>query len=324
MEMKSATTQSTNPVLGWAAMCMALVTWASFSLSMRAIGASALTTGDVALLRFGVPALLLLPLLPRQIVTLRAVPRVQGLMIAVGAGLPFFLLVAAGGHLTSAAHVSALVAGTAPLAVAILSRLLMGTRAGYLPGLAIIIGGIVLLVAGLGQLNTGMIAGAGLLLCGSLLWGTYTLAMRLRAISPLTCLMLVTYPSFVGIVLLMLTGAVETHLASVDTRQIALFGIVQGIGTGLASTLVYTVAVRHLGAIRGATMGALAPAIVTLAAIPLLDEQPSVLTMFGVVTVALGVALANTRQKAGSSSAAAPFPSRWQRMFQGGDTSQKA
>lgn len=288
-----------SSLLGWAAMCAALITWAGFGLSMRGIGASALTPSDVALLRFAVPALLLLPILTSRVRELRTMSVVPIIMIAVGAGLPFFALVAAGGRSTSAAHVSALVAGTAPLAVMLLARILLHQKGAYLPGPAIIILGVVLLVAGLGGLDTSMIAGAGLLLCASCLWGIYTLGMRLAVVPPVTCLMLVTYPSAVSIVLLKLTGIFDTNLAAVDFHQIALFAGVQGLGTGIVSTLAYAVAVRHLGALRCATTGALAPALVTIAAIPLLGEMPSPLTMMGVAAVAIGVALANARQGTG-------------------------
>ena len=287
-----------TPAVGWAAMGAALVTWAGFILSMRSFGASALTPSDVALRRFVVPALVLLPLLPsrlREIGSLRPAP---ALMIAVGAGLPFFALVAAGGRFTSAAHVSALVAGTAPLAVSILARVLLGQRPAHGPGLAVIVLGIALLVAGLGGLAPGMLLGAGLLLAASLFWGAYTLGMRQAGLSPLACLMLVTYPSAIAIALLKVAGVFETRLASVDPREILLFAGVQGIGTGIVSTLVYAIAVRHLGALRCATMGALAPVLATGAAIPLLGEQPGLATMVGVVAVAMGVAIANARRGA--------------------------
>ena len=287
-----------NALVGWAAMGAALVTWSGFSLSMRGIGASALSPSDVALLRFAVPALILLPLLPSRLRRLKAVRIGPALMIAFGAGLPFFALVAAGSHFTSAAHVSALVAGTAPLAVAILGRLFLGQRGASVPGLAVIVLGIALLVAGLGGLDARVLAGAALLLGASLLWGSYTLGMRLAGVTPMTCLMLVTYPSAIAIALLKAVGVFETHLGSVDPHQLLVFSAVQGIGTGLVSTLVYAVAVRHLGALRCATMGALAPVLVTGAAIPLLGEQPTPLTLVGVVAVALGVTLANGRRAA--------------------------
>ncbi|WP_058599691.1 DMT family transporter [Aureimonas ureilytica] len=294
-----------NSMLGWAAMCAALVTWAGFSLSMRGIGASALTPSDVALLRFAVPALILLPLVPARLRELKSVRLAPALMIVMGAGLPFFGLVAAGGRFTSAAHVSALVAGTAPLAVAILARVLTGQRGASLPGLATIVLGIALLVLGLGVVDGRVIAGAALLLAASFLWGTYTMGMRLAAVTPMTCLMLVTYPSAIAIALLKASGVFESHLGSIDPHQVLVFAGVQGIGTGIVSTLVYAIAVRHLGALRCATMGALAPVLVTGAAIPLLGEQPTLLTIVGVVAVALGVAMANTRRAGPSRPARA-------------------
>ena len=63
------------PTAGWIAMGLTLLIWASFPLSIRAIGGSALTPVDVALLRFGVPALVLLPVLRSRAAALRALPQ---------------------------------------------------------------------------------------------------------------------------------------------------------------------------------------------------------------------------------------------------------
>lgn len=90
-------------LLGWAALTVTVLIWAAFALTIRAIGHSPLTPGDVALIRFLIPAALLLPLLPSRLPALRRVPPHAALMIAAGAGLPFFLIAAAGGASTSAA-----------------------------------------------------------------------------------------------------------------------------------------------------------------------------------------------------------------------------
>lgn len=71
-------------------MAATVVVWAGFALSIRGIGASGLTTMDVALIRFTTPVILLSPWIPR---TLRSLSRERPAVVAalcVGAGLPYF------------------------------------------------------------------------------------------------------------------------------------------------------------------------------------------------------------------------------------------
>lgn len=283
---------------GWVALIAALGIWAGFALSIRAIGQSPLSVGEVALIRFIVPALLLLPWLPGRMAMLRRVPVRHVAMIAAGAGLPFFLVAAAGGRATSAAHVSALVAGTTPLAVALLGHLLYRetVTTGQKRALAVIAGGVVLLVCGLGAQGLSFASGVALLLGASLMWGGYTLSLRRVALDPLGCTMLVTYPSLVMLAPLVLGGLLPVHPGGIDVSAALPFILVQGIGSGVLSTLTYAIAIRHLGAQRCASVGALAPVLATLLAVPLLGEVPGALAMAGVAAVTMGVLLFNVRR----------------------------
>lgn len=290
-DLASSRGASRARLIGWAALLLTLLTWAGFSLSIRAIGASALTPGDVALLRFSVPALLMLPFLPSRLPALRRLAPRHGLMIGCGAGLPFFLVAAAGGRWTSAAHVSALVAGTTPLSFALLGWLLWRepVSAARRLGLAVIALGVVLLVAGVGGLHWSALGGAGLLLLASLLWGLYTHGLRKSGLDPLACVMLVSYPSLAALLVLLLSGLLDSHLAAIAPREALPFLLVQGLGAGLVSTLGYSLAIRLLGPAVCATVGALAPVLAALLAIPLLGEWPSALALGGVVVVTAGV-----------------------------------
>ncbi|HCT35249.1 MAG TPA: EamA/RhaT family transporter, partial [Sulfitobacter sp.] len=105
-------------MVGYLAIAVTVLVWAGFALSTRAASGAQLTFGDVALIRSGIPALFFLPFLPKRIAVLRQLPARRWLMIAAGAGLPFFWLAAMGGAQTSATHVGALIAGTTPVSVA--------------------------------------------------------------------------------------------------------------------------------------------------------------------------------------------------------------
>ncbi len=294
---------SAATVAGWAALCLTLIVWAGFSLSIRAIGASVLTPGDVALIRFLVPAVAMLPFLRSRWPALRALPLKHWAMIAGGAGLPFFLIAAAGGRLTSAAHVSALIAGTVPLSFALLGWLIWREPVDVARkrSLAVIVAGVALLVAGLGTLHWGVLGGAAVLLSASMLWGLYTHGLRKSGLDPLACVMVVTYPSLFLLAPLMGAGVLESHLGQIGGplgwRDTLPFILAQGVGVGLLSTLGYSLSIRLLGPLRCATAGAMAPVLATLMAIPLLGEQPSFTAFCGVLAVTAGVLLASRPPK---------------------------
>lgn len=255
-----------RPWVGWLTMGLTLVIWASFSLSIRAIGSSSLAPTDVALIRFLVPALALAPFLPSRFAALRALPVKCWVMVACGAGLPFFLI--------------ASLLWREPVSPARMRRL------------ALILVGVALMVWGFGAQSPHAMVGAGVLLLASLLWGIYTHGLRLAGLGPLSGVMVVTYPSVVALAALVGSGLVESRLAAAPVNELLMFAAVQGVGVGLFSTLLYGMSIRLLGAAKCAMVGALAPVLATLLAIPLLGESPTALTAFGVIVVSLGVVLA--------------------------------
>jgi drug/metabolite transporter (DMT)-like permease len=95
------------------------------------------------------------------------------------------------------------------------------------------------------------------------------------------------------LVVLMLSGAVTTHLGRFTLTEAAPFLLVQGLGTGLISSLAYAMAISRLGPARSAVIGSLAPALTSVAAVPLIGEVLTPMIGAGVATITLGVILAN-------------------------------
>lgn len=287
---------TSSTLTGYAAILVAVTIWAGFALSIRAMGTSALSTADVALIRYGTPALLLCPFIPSRWPMLRRVGLADALMVFAGAGLPFFWIAAAGGAATSTAHVSALIAGTVPIAVALVAFLLTGARvpARRMGGLAVIALGVLALVLAQSQGGRGPIWwGATMLLTASLLWGAYTIGLRRTGLDAIGCTLLVTLPSFVILLALFACGLVDTHVGAFGLIEAMPFLLVQGIGVGVVSTLTYAVAITRLGPARSAAIGSLAPVLATLGAIPLLGEALTPAIALGVGAITLGVILAN-------------------------------
>lgn len=290
-----------RPGSGLLAMALTVLVWAAFALSIRAIATSAWDPADVALLRFGVPLLVLAPWLPRSLRRLRGERPAVLAALAVGAGLPFFLLSAAGGALSSATLVGLVVPGSVPLFVTALAALLWRTRPGRrqlvaLAGVVVGIGAIAaadLLQGGAG----GRATGTAVLLVAGLAWSVYTLGLRATRLDPVAAAVAVCLPSSAVAVLAVATGLLPSRLLQgvAPDRTLLLFALVQGVGVGVVAGLTYAVAIRELGAPRAATLGALSPVLVAVLAAPLLGERVDALVLAGGALVVTGVLVFHAR-----------------------------
>jgi drug/metabolite transporter (DMT)-like permease len=180
--------------------------------------------------------------------------------------------------------------------VALLSALVWSELPGRrrLAGLLDIIVGVSFLVAGLRVTASSELYGVTLLLAASFLWGAYTLGLRRAELDPLGCIMLITYPSLLVLLALRAIGVFETHISTISLNDIMPFVAVQGIGVGLLSSYAYSLAVSRLGSTRCATVGALAPVLTTVLAVPLLGEVPSLLSLLGVCVITAGIFVSNS------------------------------
>lgn len=282
-----------RPLVGYLAIAVTVLVWAGFALSTRAASGAQLTIGDVALIRSGIPALFFLPFLPKRIAVLRQLPARRWLMIAAGAGLPFFWLAAMGGAQTSATHVGALIAGTTPVSVAVLTWVIYRQRPAVLLPLGIILVGVAALIGASGNLAAGSLTGVALLLSASLLWGCYTLGLRGSGLDPIGCALVLALPSTLVLLPLLATGGLPSNLTQVRLAEAMPFILAQGIGVGLVSSLTYAIAIARLGVAKCAAIGSLAPAIAAVLAVPLLHEALTFGTILAVLTICAGVMLAN-------------------------------
>ncbi|MFK0253658.1 EamA family transporter [Streptomyces sp. NPDC090445] len=285
---------------GMIALVLTVLIWAAFALSARALSSSSLQPADAALLRFGVPLVVLAPALWRRRRALAAVRPAAALKVACGAGVPFFLAAMYGGSLTSAAFVGSIVPGMVPLFVAAL--MVAGGRGAprgtQTAGLALIAAGVVALVwRHVFPVNGSVLAGAGILLAASGLWALYTVGLKEVELDPVGSIGLLCLPSFAVMALLVLTGVLPSGLPSAAGSDIVLFLVVQGLGVGLCAGLLYAFAIRRLGAERSSAVGSLSPVLVVLLAVPLLGESPTLAVLVGVPLIAAGVFLANRRPR---------------------------
>lgn len=220
-------------------------------------------------------------------------------MMFIGAGIPFFWIAALGGAETSAAHVGALIAGTAPISVSLLSYFIEKVRysAHQIIGLCIIIAGVLLLVGTTSITCHGnIIKGTALLLTGSMLWGFNTIGIRRSRLDALSNTMLLALPSFLVLIVLLSVGVIHTSLTHIDHRILLPYILIQGIGVGIVSSLTYAIAISRIGATRSAVIGSLSPTLTTIAAVPLLGESLTMGIGIGITSITAGVVLANYKK----------------------------
>ncbi|MGJ8658112.1 MAG: DMT family transporter [Akkermansiaceae bacterium] len=280
---------------GYLVLYSVVIIWAGFALTLRAISTSGLTTADVALIRFAVPVIALLPAFASRFAELKKLRLSDALMVLCG-GIPFFFIASEGARTTSATHVGALVAGTAPLSVSLVYFVLERRglpRRQWLPLAIIVAGALGLVLAHSAGMNSEMIGGMGYLLMASLLWGVYSVGLRRSGLDAIGNGIVLAVGSLVVLIMLMLTGEVPSHLDTITFEQVAPFLLIQGLGVGLLSTVGYAFAISRLGTSKSATIGSLAPALAAILAVPFLGESISLSTAVSIFLITMGAILSN-------------------------------
>ena len=281
-----------NPVTaGYAGAVVTVLIWATWVLATRHTAATPLSTIDIGLIRFGVPAILLAPIWLRTGLLPKGVPLKLLVVMVAGAGALFFQVTAAALHATPAAPGGILLGGSMPLATALIGILLFGERPDRmrLAGLAAIIGGVVILLTA-SLTKSGMtLTGFLLLPIGAALWAGFTHAFRRSGLSALEGAAIIAVWSF--LIHLGLAAVFGTHLASASLPDLALQVTSQGILSGLVATFAYGTAIRALGSSQAAAFTAITPVLTTLGGAIFLGESFGGAEITAALVVGAGVAL---------------------------------
>lgn len=279
---------------GYAAVLSAVTIWGAWIVLTRHAVIGSLTPSAVALLRVGIPALILAPVLFRIGVWPKG-KTVPFLFCILGAGLPFLLIMGYAMRHAPAADIGPLVPGTMPIIVAVISAFLFKEKMGWAraTGFALCAAGIVI-VGGrsLMAANSATSFGHMLLLIAAFCWASYTVSFRLVGISAIEITALVGFWSAIAA----LPFGVPDLLSAFNKgaiNEIIVQALIQGIGSGLVALILYNVGIARLGASRAAAFVALVPALATVIAIPVLGEWPDLASILGVIATGFGVLLAS-------------------------------
>lgn len=280
---------------------MALL-WTGFNIISRLGGRSELTGFDIGALRFGVSALILLPVFLRRP---GAIAWRRLLVLSAFGGIGYALLVYCGFMFAPAAHAGILVNGGIPFSTALVAWILLGFRPNRGVLMAFAFTGLGIALMGWHSLNAGGAAprqwlGDLLFLAGALCWGVFGVLLRkwnLRPLDAMAGLATVSALLYLPVYLLFLPAS----LASAPAGQIVLQAVYQGIVVAIVGGMLFTFATQTIGPIKAALVLALVPGLTALAAVPLLGESIDAITVAGLVCVTLGAVF-------GAMASAPPSP----------------
>lgn len=281
------------PIGLFAALAAALVGSAWQLISRHGV-TTTLGPLDIALLRYGIPALLLCPFLFGKERGSPKAPRIALALLVIGGGLPFGLLVLVGAQWAPASHMGIFMAGSLPLFTAIGARIHKGEKVQgvRLIGLACIALGMALFAVG--SFRPGSLSWQGdlLFLAAAMLWALYSLAFGHCGLTPWQGAAFVNgWSTLLLLPLLWFTGM--PRLLGAPWPDVALQAVGQGVVAGTLGLVIYGVAISHLGAARASLSAAAVPVLTTLGAAFFMGEPITVAVVMALTLVVPGIVLAS-------------------------------
>lgn len=292
---RNAAISSQRTLIGSLTALASVLIWSGWIVFTRHGVTTDMSPVTLGLLRYSIPALIMLPLLLRSMAAFRRAGWFKCAVMVCGSGAPFFLICSLGMTIAPAAHVGVMLPGVMPMFVALFSLLLFGERYSgvRLLGYGLVLAGVVALGgAGLIEAGAGDWRGHALLLLSAASWACFTLAFKRSGLAAWQAAALVNAVS----ALIMVAISVFTDgpgLRDAPWQTIAIQGFAQGILSGLLALAAYGYAVGVLGASRASAFVSLTPALTAVLAAFTLGEWPDGLTIAAVLIVGAGVALAS-------------------------------
>ncbi len=280
--------------IGIAAALAATAIGAGWQIATRFGVTAVFAPIDLALLRYGVPGLLLMPLLLRRGLWPTQAPGWLAAPIVLGAGLPFGLVAMIGAGYAPVAHMGALLPGTMPIFTAAMAAFFLGERPTRrrIAGFAAIVAGVFAITGdSLADIGAATWRGDLLFMTAAAIWSVYTVAYRRSGLDPWHSIALISLSSLLAAIPIRI-WLVGTELPDVPLAAGLLQFAAQGLLAGLGGTWTFTLAIRHLGAGRAALSGALVPVLSTLGGAILLGELPGATVIFGIGLTIVGTTAA--------------------------------
>ena len=287
---------SNTTAFGLLAAVVTVLIWAGFMLVTRLAVQSNFTVEEILVLRLLPAFLVMSPFMFEIGILPRGQSWLQALILMFGASTISPYLISSGLAHAPASDGGALAPGMLPFWTALAAYFIIGEKPGLSRriGLAVILIGAILV--GLLQILTAeggdVWKGHLLFLGGSGIWAVHSVIFKQSGISPIHVLVIgIFWGTLVTTPLLFFTGNVNFQLVEIDDLIIMM--VLQSFVMGILAMLLFTYAVRLLGAAQTAAFGALIPILALLGGAVFLGEDVTALKFVGVALVAFGVFLAS-------------------------------
>lgn len=296
LTVKPILVSSRQRLLGTICALSTVLVWSGYFLSLRAGVLSPLGVLELSLIRYGLPALVLLPIFWRALPDYRAVPWPYLAGVVFGSGWVFFFISMLAMKQTSVLVGSTLIPGTAPAFVTLLAVLLFRQP---FPverrfGLGLILLGVFGFVAqAIFPMDINQLKGILLLLVAAIIWALFTLSVRQSGLAPLPVAALVVVPNGLAVGLWALLTNTPADFSTVSLTMIGVQVLFQGLLVGIFSGLFYSTAIRRLGAEPTSAIGSATPVVASVLAWLILNESISLLPAVALACTAAGVFFAS-------------------------------
>lgn len=285
--MKPATTP--NLAAGVMFGLLTALIWGGWPVFSRFSLTRALNAYDIAVLRFTVAGVLLLPF---WLKSLRG-PLKPGLiaLMFLGAGTPYLVLSGFGLSIAPANHFGVITPSCMLTFSSLAAWWLLDDRPtpSRLIGWPLIIVGVTLVGLRGFSLGGGDVWVGDLIFvaCG-LLWATYTIAFKRTGMTGLQATAWVNITSMLAL-LPFYIGLDLGNLGNASVKEVISQGFFQGVLSAVVALYCYNKALEILGVSRGAVFAALVPGVALILGIPVLGEIPGWIEVSGLLLVTLGM-----------------------------------
>jgi len=283
--------------LGVSTAVAAVTIWAVFLVNTRFAISSNFSVEEVLTLRLVTASIVTLPFMIKLGVLLRGQGFVSTIMIALVPSAVAPYIISSGLFYASASDSGALAPGTLPFWAALFSFLLIGEK----PSKLRLVG---LLAIATGALSVGLLQmldgssnpeswkGHLLFLLGACLWAIYTIYFKQARLRPVQGLVVgLFWGTLLLVPVLFMTG--EVSFSNVSIREIVWVCLLQGVLIGVLAMILYSIAIRCLGAAQTGAFGALTPILALFGGVVFLGETITTGGVMGIFLVAVGVILAS-------------------------------
>ena len=247
---------------------------------------------DVALMRYCVPAILLLPVWIPTFRKLKAAPG-WSIFAMLGWGAPFLWLVTASLKESNVVYLATIVPCTMPIFAVIAEKIFFNqqpTRA-QLVGFALIASAALMIVLNAIVGSSISLSSLVLMFLAAAGWSCYVVAFRHTGLTAAQGAAWVSVASTIIIFAIKLISGAE--LLPLTTDQIIFNAIAQGLISGFVAVLLYTIAIDRLGIARAASFSVLIPTLGSFFAWAWLNEIPSIYNLLALSLGTIGVAVIN-------------------------------